>query len=280
MKQASILIPAHNEEAVIARTLWYISRGLPLDDYHVIIIANGCTDGTAARARAVLPQAEVIETDQRGKCRALNMGYAASEKDVPIICLDADLDVTSETLKALLIPLHEGTAQATCGKMEVVTTNSTAAVRAFYKGWRANPYFSRGKFGGLFALSPSAAARVFPLPEITADDEFIRRSFADDEVVFLPECGFVARAPSTLSGLINIRRRCIRGARQVASLGMTSPERGSLGVMLHRAIVVPSEFFSITFFLLIMVWVRLVLLFEGKSAVNRWETDISSRVVG
>jgi hypothetical protein len=30
----------------------------------VVVIANGCTDATAARARAALPQAHVIETDR------------------------------------------------------------------------------------------------------------------------------------------------------------------------------------------------------------------------
>jgi hypothetical protein len=35
MTRATILIPAHNEAAVIGRTLWYLSRGLPLDQIRV-----------------------------------------------------------------------------------------------------------------------------------------------------------------------------------------------------------------------------------------------------
>ena len=160
MSKATILVPAHNEEAVIARTLWYLSKGLQLDDFRVIVIANGCSDATAARARAVMPHAEVIETERRGKCHALNLGFEASCKSAPIICLDADLDVTSESLTALLTPLNSGTALASCGKMEVITCESSASVRTFYQGWRSNPYFSQGKFGGLIALSPAGAARV------------------------------------------------------------------------------------------------------------------------
>lgn len=280
MIRATILIPAHNEEAVIARTLWYLSRGLPLAAYRVIVIANGCSDATAARARAILPQADVIETETAGKCHALNLGFAAADKRLPIICLDADLDVTSDSLAKLLQPIQDGVAYAACGKMDVDTSEATATVRAFYKGWRANPYFSRGKFGGLFALSPQGAARVFPLPEITADDEYIRRSFVATECAFVFGCSFVARSPRTLADLVKVRRRSLRGARQVADMGLTSPERGSAFAMVRRAIAAPSEALSISCFMLISSWVRLTLRFENKSSTPRWERDMSSRVIG
>jgi UDP-N-acetylglucosamine transferase subunit ALG13 len=157
MTRATILIPAHDEAAVIGRTLWYLSRGLPLDGFRVVVIANGCTDATAARARAALPQAHVIETPRAGKCHALNLGYAVADPDAPVICLDADLDVTAEALTALLAPLGQPGVLAACGKMDVSTTDVSRAVRTFYEGWRANPYFARGKFGGLFALSAAGA---------------------------------------------------------------------------------------------------------------------------
>lgn len=278
--KATILIPAYNEETVIARTLWYLSKGLPLSDFRVIVIANGCSDATAARARAVMPQAEVIETDRCGKCHALNLGFEASCKSAPIICLDADLDVTSESLTALLAPLEHGNARASCGKMEVVTSESSAAVRTFYQGWRSNPYFSQGKFGGLFALSPAGAARVFPLPEVIADDEYIRRSFRQEETAFAAECSFQARAPSNLPDLIRVRRRSIRGARQVTRLGQPSPERRSTKEMLHRALVSRPDTLPIAFFLLVMTWVRVCLMLEGQNSCHLWERDHSSRAAG
>jgi hypothetical protein len=61
--------------------------------------------------------------------------------------------VTAEALTALLAPLGQPGVLAACGKMDVSTTDVSRAVRTFYQGWRANPYFARGKFGGLFALS-------------------------------------------------------------------------------------------------------------------------------
>jgi glycosyltransferase involved in cell wall biosynthesis len=278
MTSATILIPAHNEAAVIGRTLLYLSRGLSLGRFRIIVIANGCTDATAARARAALPQAEVIETERAGKCHALNLGYRAAEPDAPVVCLDADLDVTAEALAALLAPLQDGTATAACGQMDVETSGVAPAVRIFYEGWRTNPYFAQGKFGGLFALSPEGAARVFPLPDITADDEYIRRSFAPEEIAFVPGCRFVARAPRTLASLLRVRRRSLRGARDVARMGKASPERGSARAMLRRAIVSPTEALPVAVFLFVSGWVRLSLLLDRGA--SRWERDTTTRVNG
>jgi glycosyltransferase involved in cell wall biosynthesis len=277
---ATILIPAHNEAAVVGRTLWYVSRGLPLGQIRVVVIANGCNDSTAARARAALPQAEVIETERAGKCHALNLGYRAAAPDAPVICLDADLDVTAESLMALLAPLLDGSRLSACGQMDVATTEVSSAVRTFYQGWRANPYFERGKFGGLFALSAEGAARVFPLPDITADDEYVRRSFAAGEIAFVPACRFVARAPTTMASLLRVRRRSLRGAREVARMGKASPERGSAGAMVRRALRSPAEALPIAFFLLVTLWVRLSLIIDRRSAKGRWERDLTTRVTG
>lgn len=278
MSRATILIPAHNEATIIGRTLWFLSRGLPQNMVDVIVIANGCTDATAMRARAAYPQAKVIETDRPGKCHALNLGYAASTKGGPVICLDADLDVTSDALRALLAPLQAGTGEAACGQMDVVTTHASPVVKAFYRGWRTNPYFTHGKFGGLFALSAGQAARLFPLPEITADDEFIRRSVAAQGIALAPGCTFTARAPAGLRDLIKVRRRSLRGARQVGKMGLSRPGPGSLSTMLRRAVSTPSEALPVLVFLAVMTWVRILLACEGQGAKTRWERDLSSRV--
>lgn len=276
MIRATILVPAHNESAVIGRTLWYLSRGLTLDAVRVIVIANGCTDATAARARAALPQAEVIETARAGKCHALNLGYAAATRDAPVICLDADLDVTAEAIVALVAPIAAGTALAACGQMDVDTAAARGLVRAFYRGWRINPYFARGKFGGLFALSPQAAARVFPLPEITADDEYIRRSFAAADIAFVPDCRFVARAPRTLASLMRVRRRSLRGTRELNRMGKASPERGSARQMIARALASPADAVPIAVFLSVAALVRLSLRLRGTGP--RWDRDLTTRI--
>ena len=280
MTRATILIPAHNEAAVIERTLLHLSRGMSFADFRIVVIANACSDATAAKTRSILPWATVIETATAGKCHALNLGYQAADRDNPIICLDADLDVTVEALNALIRPLTDGTALATCGHMDVRTDAASPLVRAYYRGWRTNPYFDRGKFGGLFALSPQAASRVFPLPEITADDEYVRRSFTDAETRFVRLCRFSAMAPATVSSLLKVRRRSLQGARDVAAMGMPSPERGSLGIVARRAFARPSNAFPVAVYAIINGWTRLSLKFWHRGKPRRWDRDLTTRVSG
>ena len=280
MTRATILIPAHDEVAVIGRTLLHLSRGLALRDWRIVVIANGCTDATAAKARSVLPQALVIETEKAGKCNALNLGFETASPEGPVVCLDADLDVTAEALDALVAPISNGSALAACGQMDVRTADAGPLVRAYYEGWRTNPYFDRGKFGGLFALSPEAAAQVFPLPEITADDEYIRRSLAAGPVAFVPGCRFAARAPVTMSSLVRVRRRSLRGAREVAAMGLPSPERGSPIAVARRALRRPATLLPIMVYSAVNAWVRLTLVGRRQGAAIRWERDVTTRAAG
>ena len=280
MTRATILIPAHNEAAVIGRTLLHLSSGLLRDEFKIVVIANGCTDATSTKARSILPHGIVIETATPGKCNALNLGLNEAEKDRPVICLDADIDVTLETLLALIEPLENGAAFAACGRMDAHTCDAHPLVRAYYNGWKSNPYFDRGKFGGLFALSASGAARVFPLPHITADDEFVRRSFAQHEIVYVEQCRFTARAPKTLSSLARVRRRSLRGAREVSALGFPSPERGSIGVVLWRSICNPRNLHSVIVYLAVNAWARMAFASRTTESNTHWERDLTTRTGG
>lgn len=280
MTRASILIPAHNEATVIARTLLYLSSGRLRYEFKIIVIANGCSDSTATKARSLLPNGIVVETATPGKCNALNLGLQHADPDLPVICLDADVDVTLEALLALIAPLETGAALAACGRMDVYTSESHSLVRSYYNGWKTNPYFDRGKFGGLFALAPAGVARIFPLPHVTADDEFARRSFAPQEIAFVEDCSFTARAPLTISSLALVRRRSLRGAREISSIGLPSPERASIAVILWRAIRNPKLLFPVFVYLVVNVSVRLSLAWQGNSAQIGWERDLTTRVGG
>ncbi len=74
MIAATVLIPAWNEAAVIGRTLAGLSPAA--NRLRIVVIANACTDATAARARQAAPGAVVLETPVPGKCAALNLGLS------------------------------------------------------------------------------------------------------------------------------------------------------------------------------------------------------------
>jgi cellulose synthase/poly-beta-1,6-N-acetylglucosamine synthase-like glycosyltransferase len=88
----AILVPAHNEAAVIASTLSRLLPQLRPGD-RLLVIADNCTDDTAAIARA--NGAIVIErwdTQHRGKGYAMGFGlrYLAADPPDVVVMVDAD----------------------------------------------------------------------------------------------------------------------------------------------------------------------------------------------
>jgi cellulose synthase/poly-beta-1,6-N-acetylglucosamine synthase-like glycosyltransferase len=111
-----IIVPAHNEAQVIARTVTSL-RGIewPADRFRILVCADNCTDATAECARAA--GAQVIERhnpEQRGKGYALDFAFRTSRQAMladAVVVVDADTEVSSNLLEAIAARLEEG-AQA------------------------------------------------------------------------------------------------------------------------------------------------------------------------
>lgn len=85
--KVSILIPAHNEEAVIGETLKAV-LAQTYKDFEIIVIDNNCTDKTADKVRA-FPQVKLVEEKQRGVQYARERGRREAKGEI-IANLDAD----------------------------------------------------------------------------------------------------------------------------------------------------------------------------------------------
>ena len=59
--RASVVIPAHDEERGIARTLRSLEGGFAPGDLEIVVVCNGCTDRTAETVRATFPHVRVLE---------------------------------------------------------------------------------------------------------------------------------------------------------------------------------------------------------------------------
>ncbi len=95
----SVLVPAHNEERVIARTVHAIARqNYPSDRFEIVIVNDNSSDNTQQVLLAVkeqLPDREIkiitttAENGGRGKSNALNIAYQNSRGDL-LVVYDAD----------------------------------------------------------------------------------------------------------------------------------------------------------------------------------------------
>jgi cellulose synthase/poly-beta-1,6-N-acetylglucosamine synthase-like glycosyltransferase len=102
--RSAVLVPAHNEGAVIEGTLRAISAQLESGD-RVVVVADNCDDETAEVARSA--GAEVVERRDplnRGKGHALDYGVRHLAADPPeaVVVIDADCTLHGGSLDSLV----------------------------------------------------------------------------------------------------------------------------------------------------------------------------------
>ncbi len=107
-QRMAILMPAHDEEVGIAKTVTALRAELAPGD-RLLVIADNCTDRTAERAREA--GAEVVERtdpERRGKGFALSFGANILRDDPPevVLVMDADCRVEQGTLAELAKLAH------------------------------------------------------------------------------------------------------------------------------------------------------------------------------
>ena len=111
-----VIVPAHNESSVIRRTVQsLVAVDWPSDRYRVLVVADNCTDDTAALAR--IAGATVLERHddaRRGKGYALDHAFQASRREGwadAVVIIDADAEVSPNLLEACACRIERG-AQA------------------------------------------------------------------------------------------------------------------------------------------------------------------------
>lgn len=227
----SIIIPAHNEEASIGRCLSTLLEGATPGAYEIIVVCNGCSDGTANEARAFGSMVRVIEIEVGSKVIAVNLGNQAARFH-PRLYLDADLELTASSARALLLAAASGDCLAAIGQMETDRADVPWLMRQYYAVWSRHGYLKNGKFGGAYALSEQGCAVVGVLPPVINDDEYVRRRIPLQNVRVVPGCSFKARLPRTFRDLLAVRTRVHRGNRQLKELARAS---GSAAVPVNPA---------------------------------------------
>jgi cellulose synthase/poly-beta-1,6-N-acetylglucosamine synthase-like glycosyltransferase len=108
-----VVVPAHNEASVIERTVSSLRKvDWPPDRFRILVIADNCTDQTAALARVA--GATVLERHDaalRGKGYALHFAFRSSREHAwadAVIVVDADAEVSSNLLSAFAARIEGG----------------------------------------------------------------------------------------------------------------------------------------------------------------------------
>jgi glycosyltransferase involved in cell wall biosynthesis len=212
----SIIIPAHNEESVIGRTLTALTRGAQPGELDVVVVCNGCRDRTAEVARALGDPVRVIETDVPSKSNALNLGDRAAT-GFPRIYSDADVILSLDSVRELARVLEKGEVLAVAPVAKnIFPPETTWAVRAYYDFWMALPYVQEGMMAaGVYGVSRKGRSRFGDFPNVIADDGYFRLHYTSNERIEVPTAVSIVSAPAKFWDLILIKTRSRLGFYQL-----------------------------------------------------------------
>jgi cellulose synthase/poly-beta-1,6-N-acetylglucosamine synthase-like glycosyltransferase len=108
-----VIVPAHNEEAVVAHVVGSLLRvDWPADGFRVVVVADNCTDATASIATAAGAHIlERFDQEKRGKGYALDFAFKASRElgwADAVVVIDADAEVSPNLLEAIACRMERG----------------------------------------------------------------------------------------------------------------------------------------------------------------------------
>jgi len=216
----SVIIPACNEAGYIDACLHAL---LASEDVtmQVVVVANGCTDDTALRARTHAPTfaakgraLDVLELPALGKPGALDAGDDAARHPCRAY-LDADVIVSSLLLGQIARVLDAPGARYASGR-PVVARGDNAVSRAYARFWVSLPFVARGVPGfGLYAVNAAGRARWGAFPKVISDDTFVRLNFTPSERHQVP-ASYAWPMVEGFGRLVRVRRRQDQGVAEIA----------------------------------------------------------------
>jgi glycosyltransferase involved in cell wall biosynthesis len=180
---AGIVVPAHNEEALIERCLQSLLQVQLVGEIWIVVVADSCTDRTVSKARSILgTQGEVIETTRRNAGASRSLGadrvleHFANRHPLHPVWLantDADSCVPAHWIRQQLTLATEG-AHAIAGVVDIDTfTDFDDGMqekfdRSYGKGHHGtHPHVQAANFG----ISAAAYKKVGGWPPIPLGED-------------------------------------------------------------------------------------------------------------
>jgi len=280
----SIIIPAHNEEEVIERTLRTMTTGALPGELDIIVVPNACKDRTAEISRTFSHLGvHVLETDVPSKVNALNLGDSAA-LHFPRIYSDADVLLNISSIRELAKVFDDDRILAAAPSVKnVFPPDATWGVRAYYDVWMSLPYVQEGMMAaGVYAVSKKGRERFGPFPDLIADDGYFRLQYKTAERIEVKTSESIVATPAKFWDLVKIKTRSRLGYYQLRSrfpelfkIEAKSKNYGSAaGALLKRPTLWPG--------IVPYIWVNLLSRHRAKRQLKTmttytWERDNSSR---
>lgn len=227
---ATILVPAHNEGPGIEGAIQSLLE-LNYPFLEILVINDGSTDDTAARARrwagryrnAVL---RVIDTGENiGKAQALNLGIKNARHEF-IVCMDGDSRLDSQSVMRGIAHFADESVAAVAGNVKIINRNnfltrlqSLEYIEGLNLVRRAQGYFQCVNIipgpMGFFRRSILEEVGGYESDTFAEDCDLTVKILSRGYFInYEPEAVSWTEAPESINGLITQRYRWTRGILQ------------------------------------------------------------------
>jgi len=210
----SFVIPAHNEEALLGRTLASVFDAARVcgRDFEVIVVDDASTDRTSDIATAA--GAKVVNVDRRQISAVRNAGARAARGDI-LVFIDADTTLPRPTLAAALRALDRGAAG---GGARVQFDGAVSRLLDFLTFLFVMVWFSLGWAAGCFIFARRSA---------------FEQAGGFDERFFIAEELYMSEALKRVGPFVIIREKVITSDRKTRMYSLRDLLRQSAGILLR-----------------------------------------------
>ncbi|WP_436531150.1 glycosyltransferase family 2 protein [Actinoplanes sp. HUAS TT8] len=276
----SIVVPAHNEAAVIGRLLTALLADAEPGELDVVVVANGCTDDTAEVARGFGPAVTVVETGAANKHRALRLGDEHA-RHYPRMYVDADVVIGTADVRRLAAALEQPGVLAVAPDRRLTTTGRPLTVRWYFRVWELLPSVRAGLYGrGVIAVGPEGGRRLAELPEAMGDDLAASVAFRPEARRIVPDAVVEVHTPRATRDLIKRRVRSLTTTAQMLRIEKVNTEESRtsradlIGIARRNPALLPH--------LVVFLAVTMVARAKARRPIregdfNTWLRDESSR---
>ena len=273
----SILIPAHNEEGYIQRTISALLEAeYPTGQREIIVIDDGSTDDTYSEAAAFQSDIVTVVTKENGgKYSALNYGLLFATNEI-IVTVNADSVVETDALQRMVAPFHTDSAVGAVASTVTIWNRNSILTRCQQLEYTigVNVYRRMLDLFGIVMVVPGClgAYRRDVIDEIHAfDPETLTEDF--DITVKVLRAGYTVRtcqarvyteAPDSLRDLYKQRLRWYRGNYMTMFKHRRIASEGQSGFLHRFAFPLRAvELFFLPFASWIILGLIILLLFTG-----------------
>jgi glycosyltransferase involved in cell wall biosynthesis len=276
----SVIIAAHNEGAVIEGTLRSVLNNKLDRPLQIIVVANGCKDDTAEKARRFGPDVEVIETPIGNKINAINLGDRAA-KYFPRAFLDADCQLSENLLQRVADEFEDSSVRIVAPGVKYIYSGWNPFLAGYYQLWKSLPHVKRNTMArGFYAIDAKLRERYTEFPALTADDKFIRNLTKPEERRVAEDCYTTVHLPDNFRDLLKVKTRWTFGNLELSerrpdlNVNDQGEHDGIAGYLLAR----PWLWVNVPTFLFVWWYARRAA--KKKLAEKRagWERDESTRI--